>query len=457
MSPVLGMPILEWRLSDASRNEQGLFADLVPQHNTPPEWFTRGRPSLFHAFLVWPFLYKRIENSLCFRDPHSSSFLPPFLSSPLFTALLHTACAMSIDFLSSDIVFPSDSTESKLAARSFSKLPDPVDWAFHDYYSTACEKVFAPIQSLTDLRKLDPVPQEPAVEGKPISGAVAQLDVLQQKLKNQDPQSLVFMLSNDINKNSPAAVPPRSNPDLPVPNPPDHQQNLRAALRGALEIVENDMQDNHLMRVKRGEPASSDAAKSESWTWKDDLVHSSINGISGPSTRTPSRRQQPIEDDEDLDFLYDRVPSPAYDTINENPILLDSSVVASHISSSIAMQEDCFLPAPVTTPPPAATATAAPVYKPIYPASPSNQATQHQHQQHQKSSRISVSTKPEHQSQDRSSSIAKSKAWQGLVSRLKKNLGLPLTTKSKQQEEQQPKEESGQQRRFQRLLKLRKF
>ncbi|KAI9318824.1 hypothetical protein BX666DRAFT_2026243 [Dichotomocladium elegans] len=60
------------------------------------------------------------------------------------------------DFLTSDIIFPSDSNEPKLSLYSTAKLPDPVDWAFHDYYSTALEKAHMPLHSLIDKPKLEP-------------------------------------------------------------------------------------------------------------------------------------------------------------------------------------------------------------------------------------------------------------------------------------------------------------
>lgn len=135
----------------------------------------------------------------------------------------------TIDLLSSDIIFPSDSNEPKLSANA-SKLPHPVDWTAHDYYSTL------PLHELTDLRRLESVPEKCKLDNS--------FFTLHQK--NDSAVFLVFPATK-----SPAAT----------PVPADIQQNLRAALRGALELVENDLQRNH----QEFRPVCD-------WSWKDDMV-----------------------------------------------------------------------------------------------------------------------------------------------------------------------------------------
>lgn len=232
---------------------------------------------------------------------------------------------MAVDFLSSDIVFPSDSNEPKLSM-GMTKLPEPVDWGFHDYYSTACEKSFNPLQSLTDLRKLEPVTEDKA-------STKQHLVTLQEKLTPQQQQSLVFALST---KSRP--LPPT------VPEPNDPQKDLRAALRGALEVVGNDLQDNHLSRLSTRPVGKS--KQSDDWTWKDDLLHGSLgnNFFGDASNANTSWRNAFAEDDFDLNYADHRIPSPAYQSINENPVLLDSSVITSHISSSIIHENDYAAP-----------------------------------------------------------------------------------------------------------------
>lgn len=240
---------------------------------------------------------------------------------------------MAADFLSSDIVFPSGSNEPKLCAAT--QLPEPIDWAFHDYYSTACEKAFTPIQSLTDLRKLEPCP---------VSSSSSKVD------------SLLVVLSSKA-----AAAPVRT-----------EQQHLRAALRGALEIVENDMQDNHhLTRLS--------SIHKDNCAWKEELLNDFSRGGG---------------DDDDLLLPADVVPSPAYDSIHENPVLLDSSS-SSIISSSIRMHQDYFLP---------------PVQEP---------------KREDASSSIHSALPPPPPPPPLKHAFTKSKAWQNLVARLKKNLASP--------------------------------
>ncbi|CDH58438.1 predicted protein [Lichtheimia corymbifera JMRC:FSU:9682] len=137
--------------------------------------------------------------------------------------------ALTADFLASDIVFPSDSNEPKLSVNHASKLPDPVDWAFHDYYSTALEKSYTPMHSLTDIHTMSACP-------------------LPSTTTTKSPQA---MNNNDA-------------------------QHLRAVLRGALEIVANDMERNHHGAGVCIKTSNTNAFKNDDiscWKWEDELMY----------------------------------------------------------------------------------------------------------------------------------------------------------------------------------------
>lgn len=137
--------------------------------------------------------------------------------------------ALTADFLASDIVFPSDSNEPKLSVNHASKLPDPVDWAFHDYYSTALEKSYTPIHSLSDIHNESAYPSPSPITTKK-----------QQGLNNSD------------------------------------AQHLRAVLRGALELVANDMERNHHGAGICIKTTNTNAFKNDDiscWKWEDELMY----------------------------------------------------------------------------------------------------------------------------------------------------------------------------------------
>ena len=191
----------------------------------------------------------------------------------------------SLDFLSSDIVFPSDSNEPKLSVNASSKLPDPVDWSLHDYYSTALEKTFVPINSLTDLRKLDPVSQKDAFYEMPsfivynndndpkqqlsqdkmllllnIRKAVAAALPLQQQ-NNKQQALLTTVTKQQQQQQQQQAMLPLHPPVLEDP------KEIRAALRGALELTQNDMQHNGFAHPTRN---------NNEWKWEDEILHDSL-------------------------------------------------------------------------------------------------------------------------------------------------------------------------------------
>ncbi|KAI8377688.1 uncharacterized protein BYT42DRAFT_614350 [Radiomyces spectabilis] len=213
---------------------------------------------------------------------------------------------MAVDFLSSDIVFPSDSNEPKLSADPCTKMPESVDWAVYDYYSTALEKQCTPLHSLTDLCRLEPVKDEKPLWKYP------PLFALQDK---QDDQAVILVLSSTLKT---------ANYSPPIIQPPSQKQDLRAALRGALEIVENDMQRNNAYdHFPSRNPATAtpttttkQTAATHAWSWKDEFVQRATNKL-----------HHWDKEDFDLDGDYP-VPSPAYSLISNNPVLLESSTTS---------------------------------------------------------------------------------------------------------------------------------
>ncbi|KAG2221493.1 hypothetical protein INT45_008818 [Circinella minor] len=235
----------------------------------------------------------------------------------------------SLDFLSSDIVFPSDSNEPKLSVNASSKLPDPVDWSLHDYYSTALEKTFVPIHSLTDLHKLDPVPQKDVFYEMP-SFTVYNSDDDPKKQLNQD--KMLLLLS--IRKAVAAALPLEHQNDkqqallatvakqqqqqqqqqhamLP-PHPPalEDPKEIRAALRGALELTQNDMQHNGFAHPTRN---------NSEWKWEDEILHDSLELPVSRTTYYNNNNEDTdvaylIDDDDDEDEYTDNESLPYYNS-----------------------------------------------------------------------------------------------------------------------------------------------
>ncbi|KAI9030147.1 hypothetical protein CLU79DRAFT_831866 [Phycomyces nitens] len=239
---------------------------------------------------------------------------------------------MALDFLSSDIVFPSDSNEPKLSASSLKKMPEPVDWALHDYYSTVLEKAHTPIQSLTDLCKLEPVKDE--LTEKAFYASVGSKALPFFLHENQDEKAIILALASHLKPAAAAAL------VAATPMLPDPQSDLRAALCGALELVENDMQRNvhdtflplQVLDTKQ---------KRDSWNWKNEMLQ---NKLHSPVNLKQTREIQPWEDSEFVfktDYHYPQSPSPVFAKIDENPVLLDSSI-SSALSSAI--YEDDFIP-----------------------------------------------------------------------------------------------------------------
>ena len=345
---------------------------------------------------------------------------------------------MALDYLSSDIIFPSDSTEPKLATTTVSKLPGPVDWAFHDYYSTACEKASLPVHTITDY-----------AEWKKHHD-VDDIDIdFKKPNRSKQEEQLRYLVTGKQQQQERSTSPTTTT--LPVPENDTSTANLRAALCGALEHVDIAMQDNHLTRLDKYTPGSYHQNNKE-FRWEDEILFGSFkfapepssdptsnDGITGgaplgvplydggedeydddffpPTTASPisaTREHHRFLDDHD-DFLYERRSFSTDEEDDIGAILLDTSRVTSFITSSIHQHDQLHpeptynLPtssAPRDVPPPLSSST----------------------QQQQPSRRVQIPP-PQHEDKP---AIAKSKVWQGLVGRLKKNLSKPFNKQPSQ-------------------------
>ncbi|KAJ8660544.1 hypothetical protein O0I10_003590 [Lichtheimia ornata] len=338
---------------------------------------------------------------------------------------------MALDFLSSDIVFPSDSSEPKLATGAVTKLPEPVDWAFHDYYSTACEKNTMPVHSLADYAPLDPV-----------------------KDNDHDlhttPSTLAASKSNQVGVpgNEGGAT---SATSAVVPVPPsdeDHQKYMRAILCGALETVNNAMQDNHLTRLdKHTSTASANVNSSNNnntatlldkgWRWEDDVLFGTLapsplpeSFLPPPSPLTPVSENMQYQPHH-LDIPS--IPSPDYRTIDDDELVLDNT---SGLTSLITSPIDFNMLPPPESPNSSfyPSLPASPIVpeipsSPISPMAPATPVPT--------SAPAATITNPStpisQPMREGKPSIAKSKGWQNLVGRLKKNLATSSLAPNKKQ------------------------
>lgn len=332
---------------------------------------------------------------------------------------------MALDFLSSDIVFPSDSSEPKLATGAVTKLPEPVDWAFHDYYSTACEKNTMPVHSLADYAPLDPV-------------------------KDSDHD---IRTASTLAAGSQAGVPgseggatSATSAAIPVPPSEDHQKYMRAILCGALETVNNAMQDNHLTRLDKHTSTASANANSnhnnntstlldKGWRWEDDVLFGTLAPSPLPESFLPSSPSPLTPVSEHMHYQPNRLdissmPSPDYDTIDDDELVLDNtsgltSLITSPIDFNMLPPESpnsSFYPS-LPASPVVPEIPSSPI-SPMAPATPVPTSVP--------DATITKSSTPISQPmQEGKPSIAKSKGWQNLVGRLKKNLATSSLAPSK--------------------------
>lgn len=177
---------------------------------------------------------------------------------------------MTLDVLStgSDFLFPSASPVPKLVADP-SPAQNSIDWASEEYFSTVLDKILKP----ENIRTLNNFAEKPQA-------------TVQKKAAScwHDP----FLLVLDQ---------PRMNVDI------------RAALKGALSAIDNEMQDN----------AKGKLGTEDRWAKETIEALEEDKRIVAPS--------QAI-------FYDELLPSPCYSTISDNPIL-ESSFVFSPMASVI--------------------------------------------------------------------------------------------------------------------------
>ncbi|CAO3629140.1 unnamed protein product [Cunninghamella echinulata] len=216
----------------------------------------------------------------------------------------------TLDFLSSDIEFPCDSNEPKLSASPCSKLPESVDWAFHDFYSTILEKEFTPIESLTEMKYLEPIKQN---KEKDYLRDWKHSTIFAVQDKQED-QAVVFVVAQSNNNH----------------RQQQQQQNnntVTAALKGALYSVEMDMQQNMHDTLRSPLPSKDNNYIS----WKDDLFTDNFYNTFNNNALGDNNNMMSIDQDLWDDGIELGPPSPAYHSIHDN-LVLDSSL-PSRISS----------------------------------------------------------------------------------------------------------------------------
>ncbi|KAI7879896.1 hypothetical protein K492DRAFT_178384 [Lichtheimia hyalospora FSU 10163] len=336
---------------------------------------------------------------------------------------------MALDFLSSDIVFPSDSSEPKLATGAVTKLPEPVDWAFHDYYSTACEKNKMPVHSLADYAPLDPI-----------------------KDNDHDfhttPSTLVAGSQPGVPGSEGGATSATSAAVSVPPSEDDHQKYMRAILCGALETVNNAMQDNHLTRLDKHTNTASANINSNNnntstlldkgWRWEDDVLFGTLAPTPLPESFLPSSPSPLTPVSENMQYQphhldIPSMPSPDYDRIDDDELVLDNT---SGLTSLITSPIDLNMLPPPESPNssfypslPASPVVPEMPSSPISPAAPATPVPTSA-----PAATISKPSTPISQPmQEGKPNITKSKGWQNLVGRLKKNLATSSLAPSKKQ------------------------
>ncbi|ORZ22471.1 hypothetical protein BCR42DRAFT_406255 [Absidia repens] len=218
-----------------------------------------------------------------------------------------------LDFLSSPVLFPSDMDLPKLSAGATFKLPEPMNWADHDYYNTMVDKSMT---SLTDLTKLEPVNENNMHVYAPFI-----LDGTKRNTATHLGKAVTDGFADDHSKRlallglAQSMVQAYSLPFYSTPMNPgiivgdkddDEKQRglLRANLRGALDVVEHDMQQNGHDSLyssrKHQQPISNSFLSNEcingQWSWREeivdvpDLVHSVC---SSPSTHSLAEDRHP--------------------------------------------------------------------------------------------------------------------------------------------------------------------
>ncbi|ORX55594.1 hypothetical protein DM01DRAFT_1334987 [Hesseltinella vesiculosa] len=163
-----------------------------------------------------------------------------------------------MDFLDSPLLFPSDMEHPKLSSDPTFKLPEAIQWADYDYDHQQLHHPLADKPSLTSIFQLDPIPDPVAVSTAYAS--FLQLDISKGSLQQQDqlPRNLPMLALM-------ASLAQAYQPPMPSPKLHDQERTneLRAALRCALDIVENDMQLHdvpmHAKHPHPHEPASAEA------------------------------------------------------------------------------------------------------------------------------------------------------------------------------------------------------
>lgn len=236
-------------------------------------------------------------------------------------------------------MFPSDMDSPKLSADPTFKLPAPMNWADHDYDNAPLDK---PMTNLTDLVQLEPINDKESYIYAPF--------LLDNYFKHTLYDEKHAVLSDPPLFTLPPLMDLRDDDSGYGDDDHDNSNNnvkqkaLRANLRGALAVVENDMQQNgyeHLYAPSR--------CQGDQWFWREEmrdvpeLVHSvcssSAHSMDDPTPTTPVLLESGISSLVDETFVC---VLPPY---NAQPLLDKTSPGKKWLSKikqvTSTMKQDC--------------------------------------------------------------------------------------------------------------------
>ncbi|KAI8061717.1 hypothetical protein BC940DRAFT_309914 [Gongronella butleri] len=270
------------------------------------------------------------------------------------------------DFLDSPLLFPSDDMAlSKLSAEPTFKLPDAIQWVDYDFALCQHDHDTATKPCLTDLFSLEPVheahdalkQQQHALSRRHADDAVYS-GFLQDELKKnacfhegttQNKLSMLVVarsLSQSYKSDAFKVVSPSATRDhhaiRSFDGVDDKQKQLRAALRGALDVVEQDMlqhqdsahplmHDGYQHHQPSDQPPRAHhyqhdlTIPADDWSWRADLMDVPDLIYSSNTSSAASSFTSLIEDNDDNNDAMAAFDDPPC------PVLLESEI--SHVAT----------------------------------------------------------------------------------------------------------------------------
>ncbi|CAO3622086.1 unnamed protein product [Cunninghamella blakesleeana] len=213
-----------------------------------------------------------------------------------------------VDFLSSPIMFPSDEMDgSKLTCDPAFKLPEPVHW--EEFEFTSLEKTYTNTNNNEMMYDDHQVQQEKQHYKLDYSQLFLTL------LNNQHEKSMLFNNTFIYNDNN-------DKKDHHLHDPLLKNNNISNALRGALDVVENDMQENEFDKSYHLPSSLSTYGFNHLYyhhnlssdNWRDDILESPPDLVYSPCSSS-SHSLLDGETDNDDDDIF---------SLNKDDQLIDS-------------------------------------------------------------------------------------------------------------------------------------